>query len=262
MRSLSAGIVAVMAIGVSSVFAQSSDGWTPPADSESQIEELLNLPVDAELASELEATIARLGAPSYKQREAATLRLREIGPASFAKLQSAYRTSDEFEMRLRIETIVRDTFLNKFVFGLNGFLGISQSQVPIVHDDEGRIQEGYVGIRIQRVIKDTSAEKSGLQVGDVIIALNGEPVPSLGRRTTAAFGDSIRVHPPGSRLLFTILREAKQFDLEVTIGARPKLYYGSNQGTVFQMLEHYRELFDVFWEKHFHGLQPQRPGGE
>ena len=74
-----------------------------------------NVPVDDALAAEIDTLIPQLGVAGYKARDAATQRLVEIGPAAFGRLRRAYRESDEFEVHLRIEEIVREAYLTHHV---------------------------------------------------------------------------------------------------------------------------------------------------
>lgn len=244
------GVLTFFGLPVAAALGQSVTQWTPPPGAKSDLEEALAEPVDEQLAAQINSALAMLGSPSFKEREAATSRLIEIGPQAFSRLRTAYDESDELEVRLRIETIVREAYFRFHVFERNGFLGISQNRIPVVSDDDERIQPGHVGIKVQNVIKDTAAERAELKKGDVIIALDGEPITVSGVQATVVFGESIRVRRPGARLTLTVLRGPNDLEVEVTLGSRPRLYY-RNQGLVTQMLDHFRQQFGGFWVKHF-----------
>lgn len=244
------GVLTFFGLPVAAALGQSVTQWTPPPGAKSDLEEALAEPVDEQLAAQINSALAMLGSPSFKEREAATSRLIEIGPQAFSRLRTAYDESDELEVRLRIETIVREAYFRFHVFERNGFLGISQNRIPVVSDDDERIQPGHVGIKVQNVIKDTAAERAELKKGDVIIALDGEPITVSGVQATVVFGESIRVRRPGARLTLTVLRGPTDLEVEVTLGSRPRLYY-RNQGLVTQMLDHFRQQFGGFWVKHF-----------
>ncbi len=248
-------------IAVAAAFGQAPAVWTPPSDTESTLDEMLGLPVDEQLATEINEMIGQLGSPSYKEREAAESRLIEIGPAAFARLRTTYRQSDELEVRLRIEAIVHESYLRHHVYDQNAFLGISQSPIPVVHDDDRRIQEGHVGIKVARIIEGTAAERVELKKGDVIIALDGEPIAATGMRVTVVFGESIRVRRPGVRMTLSVLRGPSELNIEVILGSRPRRYY-LNQGLVSEMLDHFHQQFGVFWIKHFRRAPKQESGDD
>lgn len=252
-------VLAFFGICAAAAFGQASIQWTPPPDAESALDELLRLPVDERLATEIDEMIDQLGSPSYKKREAATSRLIEIGAPAFARLRTIYRESDELEVRLRIEQIVHEAYLGNHVFNQNAFLGISQSNIPVMRDDDERIEDGHVGIKVRQIIKGTAAEKVGLKKGDVIIALDGEPIPATGTRVTITFGESIRVRRPGTRMTLSILRGPRRFDIKVILGSRPREYY-RGQGPVTEMLDYYSSRFGAFWIKHFRHSPKQESG--
>ncbi len=246
----------IVLVGLFVVAAHCARGQAPidstsASQDESSTNSELSVPVDGQLVAEIDALIARLGSPHYKEREAATLRLLEIGMAAFAQLSVAYQETDELEVRLRIERIVHEAYLNHHVYDRNGFLGISQSPVPIEHDNDNRIQENHVGIEVQRVIENTAAQRAQLRQGDVIIALDKEPVAAAGSQVITAFGESIRLRGPGARVILTLLREGRQLDVEVSLGTRPKEYYNTGQRVAYDMLVQARQQFLILWARHF-----------
>ena len=252
-------VLAFLGIGAVAAFGQASIRWTPPPDAESALDELLMLPVDKRLAIEIGEMIDQLGSPSYKKREAATSRLIEIGAPAFARLRTFYRKSDELEVRLRIEQIVHEAYLGNHVFNQNAFLGIQQRGIPVLPDDDDRIEAGHVGIKVARIIPDTAAEKIGLKKNDVIIALDGEPIRATGSRVTITFGESIRVRRPGTPMTLSVLRGNSGFDIEVILGSRPREFY-RGQGPVSEMLDYYSSRFGAFWIKHFRHSPKQESG--
>ncbi len=81
------------------------------------------------------------------------------------------------------------------------------------------LAEGDQPIRLQSVTADSPAAKAGLQTGDEVVALNGQPVKdrqSLISMITAA--------KPNDVLTFTIRRGGKQQDVKVTASTRAAVY--------------------------------------
>lgn len=103
--------------------------------------------------------------------------------------------------------------------------------------DRGRVQRAYLGIAgvdltrqvaeefgleveggavIDRVEPGTAADDAGLQAGDIIIELDGEPLDSM-----SDLAVDIRRRDPGERITLTVVRDGRRLELEVTLGERP-----------------------------------------
>jgi serine protease Do len=122
-----------------------------------------------------------------------------------------------------------------------GFMGLSFS-VPMdvamkVVDQlksSGHVQRGWLGVQIQdvsrelaesfdmnkpegalvsKVVKNGPAQKSGVQVGDVIIEYDGKPVP-----TSSALPPMVGVTTIGDTVPVVVIRQGKQRTLSVQIG--------------------------------------------
>jgi serine protease Do len=120
-----------------------------------------------------------------------------------------------------------------------GFAIPAETAAPIVdklikHEE---ILRGYLGVRIQPVTGDLSdalgitdkrgefvqsveaggpAEKAGLQVGDVVLNVNGKDVTP-----DQTLSYIIANLPPGTRVPIVILRDGKRMTLTATVGRRP-----------------------------------------
>ena len=86
----------------------------------------------------------------------------------------------------------------------NGFLGIS-GQDPTI---------GRAGALVIEVVNGSPADQSGLQEGDLIIAVDGSPV--LGMSELAA---RIRLTSPGTMVAIDIVRSGEELVLNVVLGA-------------------------------------------
>lgn len=84
-------------------------------------------------------------------------------------------------------------------------------------NDLGEVQRKRSGVVIQQVLEDSPAAKAGLQFGDLLLAVAGEPVKSV---EEAIFW--IGNKSPGSVVPFTIVRDGEQKVIDVTIGDRPE----------------------------------------
>ena len=88
-------------------------------------------------------------------------------------------------------------------------------------------QAGYLGIMIakhdtdehiviQAVIGDSPAEKAGLKIDDQILKRDGNDPGTLEQ-----FVQAVRDAKAGDRMKFTIKRDGKEQDIEVTVGEAP-----------------------------------------
>lgn len=96
-----------------------------------------------------------------------------------------------------------------------GYLGVTiQELTPELAATFGLDETS--GVLVSEVVPGTPAEDAGLQPGDVIIALDGEPVTAMG-----ALRNRIALNAPGSTIKLTILREGRERRVKVKIGELP-----------------------------------------
>jgi len=76
--------------------------------------------------------------------------------------------------------------------------------------------EELSGALIREVVPDTPAEKSGLQEGDFIIAVDGQPVDD-----DHPLQELIGEHRPGDRVEITYLRGEEEQEIRVKLGEHP-----------------------------------------
>lgn len=79
--------------------------------------------------------------------------------------------------------------------------------------DEGNL----LGASVSAVIPDTAASRAGIQVNDIISRVGKYEVNDMAMAIAA-----IGIHSAGSKVSFTILREAKKIAITVTLGERPE----------------------------------------
>jgi hypothetical protein len=183
---------------------------TPVTDKE------FHLPVSAEESAEIQELIGRLGAPAFADRTNAAERLIEKGLRTVAQLRATYHQTVELEVKLQIERIVLAVYLDEYVYGRSGFLGITQRRTPLpTNADDPRILEGHIGIIVDKVHPDTAAYRGGLGDGDIIVEIDGEPIKTSAN-PTEAFGDLIRRRGPGGKIVLRVLREGGERTAEVT----------------------------------------------
>ncbi len=124
-----------------------------------------------------------------------------------------------------------------------GFATPSDLARPVVDQlrREGRVERGWLGVSVQDVVpeeargsgaagtagarrgvlvagveRNSPANRAGLRQGDLVIAMNGEPIS-----TSRALVRNVAALPPGQTMQLTVLREGRQLALPVQVGRRP-----------------------------------------
>lgn len=88
-----------------------------------------------------------------------------------------------------------------------GFLGVSLAQRS----------DGGVGSIIETVQPDSPAQKAGIEVGDVVLAVDGEPVNGQ-----AGLVAAIRDRSPGDTITIDLVRDGERVSVSATLVARPR----------------------------------------
>jgi serine protease Do len=82
---------------------------------------------------------------------------------------------------------------------------------------------GRTGVLVTRVYDDSTAQKAGLQMGDVIVAVNGEPVSASEPQDLEVLPAMIRQLRIGSAAEVTVVRNGEERKLAVELVASPPL---------------------------------------
>lgn len=94
----------------------------------------------------------------------------------------------------------------------HGFLGISLQSIDYNLAQAFNLKK-VEGALVTSVVKDSPAEKAGLQVEDIVLKVNDKPVDSAGSLRNAVY-----ILKPGTRINLTIMRKDKLVQVPVTIG--------------------------------------------
>lgn len=96
-----------------------------------------------------------------------------------------------------------------------GMLGV---QVQGIQSEQARAMglDNSAGALVNSVEPGSAAEKGGIEVGDVIVSVNGRPVG-----TSADLPPMVGMLPPGSKARVGVIREGKPRELTVTLGELP-----------------------------------------
>lgn len=97
-----------------------------------------------------------------------------------------------------------------------GWIGVGVQDLNKEIAESFRIP-GTRGALITEVFRGTPADRGGVKVGDVLVAVDGKPVTD-----SATMLNLIAALVPGSQATLSVMREARALELKVTVGKRPK----------------------------------------
>ena len=113
--------------------------------------------------------------------------------------------------------------------GQGGYLGIHMSEITKENYSKYGLSSTR-GVGVEKVLKDSAAEKAGLQKGDVIIGFNGEKVTSM-RKLRRLISEVA----PDHKISMTILRKGSEQELNATMGKRDTISFTSNAGRLSEL---------------------------
>ena len=113
------------------------------------------------------------------------------------------------------------------------WLGVRIVTVDMAYAEGLELPEGSRGALIVDIVEDSPADKAGLRESESTTAIDGVEFPAGGDVITAiglheVTGSSELIahltyhNSPGDTVTFTVLRDGKQKEIEVTLGERPK----------------------------------------
>jgi hypothetical protein len=194
---------------------------------------------NAVVSAELADLARKLGDDSWKVREAAQKKLKELGPSALPALKRIYNESRDIEVQARIEQVFQ-ALVMPLVFP--GSVGVSQLGVQL-RNDLGIDDEG--GLAIGQVLAGSAAERAGLKDGDVIIALNGHGL----NRDDGINGFRYRIMAAGKGTAVTlrVKRNGQVRELDVTLDARDEALMSDDDRAGFNswLADQWRSWFDA-----------------
>ncbi len=204
---LLSGLVCAAAQASGSSAGVHSVSSPPPAESSSSENHLT-----------VDQLVDALGSPEYGERERATEILKSRDKPFTEELKRIYRTLGDHEIRLRLREVAEHIFMRQALEHMGGFLGISLQAID--HRDDTRLDNKQAVIRIVTVLPGTAADRAGLSVGDLILAVEGDEFV-VSRGNPGGFIDLIGAKPPGTELRLTLLRGADILARTVVLGKKP-----------------------------------------
>jgi len=201
----------------------------------------------------LDTLVGRLGAPSYRKREAAAEALAEAGPAAYAPMRLAFGADPNYETRRRIYEVARRVFYTQKLGPPPAFLGIQlmqgAAQIELRPLYPAAAEDDYC-VPVDAVINGTAADAAGLKQDDLIIARNGNPLKAPSA-DNPALTEWIGRQRPGTRCNLDVIRKNKRITVTVTLGTRPYNIQRSNDPADIERLRATFVEFREFWRSEF-----------
>jgi serine protease Do len=98
----------------------------------------------------------------------------------------------------------------------HGYIGVSMARITEDYARELGLDSSEVAF-VGEVVQGSPAERAGVRVGDVILAINDKRVESY-RALLKIVGET----PIGQTLKLTVLRQRRQINLYIRVGERPE----------------------------------------
>lgn len=81
---------------------------------------------------------------------------------------------------------------------------------------------GPGGVRITRIFPKTTAARSALRVGDIVLEIEGDEIPARREEDAGLFARMVRDYDPGSQATLTVWRAGARLQVPVQIEREPK----------------------------------------
>ncbi|MEJ2602287.1 MAG: trypsin-like peptidase domain-containing protein [Gammaproteobacteria bacterium] len=99
---------------------------------------------------------------------------------------------------------------------IRGWLGMEPDDLTPAEAESLGLDTGG-GILLERIHANSPASRAGLERGDVLVAIDGEPIGSTQQALLRVAGVK-----PGTRLTLTVIRDGRRIETEAVVGERPQ----------------------------------------
>jgi serine protease DegQ len=96
-----------------------------------------------------------------------------------------------------------------------GWIGVGVQDMTRELSESFKLPE-ISGALVTEIYRGTPAEKAGMQLGDILVGIDGKPVSD-----SATILNLVAALDPGRQATFKVLRSQQETDVKVTIGRRP-----------------------------------------
>lgn len=97
------------------------------------------------------------------------------------------------------------------------YLGIAGSTINAQVAEANNLPDGMLGVYVGEVVPNGPADEAGVEAGDVIVAINDQPVSLFESLISYLFNNT----EPGDTVTLTLVRDGEEKTVELTVQARP-----------------------------------------
>lgn len=98
------------------------------------------------------------------------------------------------------------------------YLGISGQTISASLAEENKLPDNTMGVWVAEVVKGGPAAEGGVQSGDIVVAIDGQPVTRFEDLISYLFEST----KPGQKVTLDVLRDGERKSLEITVQERPQ----------------------------------------
>jgi S1-C subfamily serine protease len=124
------------------------------------------------------------------------------------------------EQRLTVVKVGREALPDEPYFSRKAWLPAA-TQVLTRDLAEALGVPGKPGVRITQIYPGHSAESAGMQVGDLLIGMDGEPIEAFQPEDVEVLPHMVRQYKIGSEATFQVLRNGEPMDITVELESPP-----------------------------------------
>ena len=174
-----------------------------------------------------DGVLDKLASDQFEVRKDAYVTLRkwavENKKTSPGSLHKAWQTNQEPEVKTRCYTLMKEVFIQQRLGKGRGFVGVRMADAVLPGKPGAKAR---AGVQISMVLPKTPAQKSGLAVNDVIVAIdkldfNDNPNGRGVNSPVFAFSNYVLSKQADDVVTLHIVRNGKQIEKKVTLMKRP-----------------------------------------
>jgi serine protease Do len=129
---------------------------------------------------------------------------------------------------------------------------------PITGSQAGELKLARGGYRVTRIYPGSPLGKAGARLGDLLVALDGEPLKPNNETSSEGFEDRVHDLSVGGAAKFSALRDGKPVEIAITVVAAPTETSGLRTLALSNLRAQLREL--GFYDRVALRLPPERSG--
>ncbi len=196
--------------------------------------------------------VGQLSHDEYDRRIAAQRALQDLPPAALSVVAGHFARATDPEVRLRLRLYAGDYFDRHVLprheqVRVPAFLGVQHQRT---------VHNGRPVVQVHAVLNGTAADRAGFQVGDHILAIDGQ---GLHVQRQQAFAAAVKRYRPGDEVTFRVVRDGRAVDLPVTLGAMPDQHIAPEvRRQLADQQQQVQAARRQWWKQHF---DIDRPSG-